>query len=165
VRQFERRTVRKVYRALVSGVVAPDSGVIEKPIGPDPRRPQAQTVRSEGRPAVTEFKVLTRFRRASYLELEPRTGRTHQIRVHMASIGHPLLVDPLYAESSALHLSSFKPGYKIREGERERPLLDRTPLHASRLEFAHPDDGHAMVLESPMPHDIEITLKKLERWG
>lgn len=164
-RQFEERTVRKVYRAFVRGRVASAGGVVESPIGPDGRRPGAQAVRAGGRPALTRYRVVARFRRFSDLEVEPESGRTHQIRVHLSSIGHPLIVDPLYGSDEPLYLSGFKPDYRSRPEAPERPLLDRTPLHACRLELDHPATGERLGLEAPLPRDMAITLRKLEKWG
>ncbi len=121
--QFAARKVEKVYLALVHGTVKPDQGRIEKPVSRDPvRRVRMTARRSEGRAAVTEYRVLRRFKGFTLLEVRIKTGRTHQIRVHFASIGHPVAGDRLY-------------GAPARAGD--RPPLERFFLHAHRIRFSH----------------------------
>jgi tRNA pseudouridine32 synthase / 23S rRNA pseudouridine746 synthase len=133
---FERREVGKQYVAVVGGVVAQDQGVIAWPLLTDwPNRPLQKIDLALGKPALTHYTVLARdaVRSTSRLLLEPATGRTHQLRVHLLSIGHPILGDALYAPPSV------------------RELSPRLLLHASRLQLAHPETGLPLCLEDTAP--------------
>lgn len=144
-RQMKQRQVRRTYRALAHGNLALPRGRIEAPIGRQPRHPTAMSVRAGGRPSTTEFEVLESLRDASYLEVELLTGRTHQIRVHLAHIDHPVVGDLVYG-GGAEHLS--------RELELDRPFL-----HAAMLRFAHPMTGLELAVEEPLPPDLERALE------
>jgi 23S rRNA pseudouridine1911/1915/1917 synthase len=140
-RQLKDRTVEKTYRALVEGTPAPAAGVIEAPIGRDPRRRQRMAVVEGGREAVTRYRVIERFNGASLLEVLPKTGRTHQIRVHLAAIGHPIVGDRVY-------------------GARSR-IVERQFLHALRIVFDHPSSAERMAIEAPLAPDLERALDRL----
>lgn len=132
--QFERRQVRKTYVARVRGSVAGEAGRVDLPLACDwPRRPRQMVCHQRGRPAVTDWRVLAREPAATRLELTPLTGRSHQLRVHMAALGHPILGDPFYADPPA------------------RAAADRLQLHATRLAFRHPDGGAWVDFASPAP--------------
>src|SRR5919107_4503550 len=137
VSQWEDRAVEKTYLALVAGSVAEEEATIDAPIGRDPKNRQRMTVLRSGRPAVTRFHVVERFANATLLEGLIETGRTHQIRVHLAFIGHPIIGDRLYGRSRATD-----------------PQLDRQFLHASALAFQLPS-GARLRLEAPLPGDLE----------
>src|SRR5919107_1793084 len=137
VAQWETRSVEKTYLALVAGSVAEEEATIDAPIGRDPKNRQRMTVLRSGRPAVTRFHVVERFANATLLEGLIETGRTHQIRVHLAFIGHPIIGDRLYGRSRATD-----------------PQLDRQFLHASALAFQLPS-GARLRLEAPLPGDLE----------
>jgi len=138
--QFSGRQVEKVYLALVHGTVTPDRGRIERPISRDPVRRTRMTARlASGRAAWSEYRVLRRFERFTLLEVRIGTGRTHQIRVHLSSIGHPVAGDTLYGAPSGI------------EG---RPPLGRYFLHAHRIGFRRPSTGEEIVVESPLPPEL-----------
>jgi 23S rRNA pseudouridine1911/1915/1917 synthase len=137
--QLQRRTLGRVYWALVHGTFRESSGRIEAPIGRDPGHRQRMAVVDGGRPAVTDFAVVERMRRCTRLEVRLLTGRTHQIRVHLASIGHPIAGDAVY-------------------GRRGDVLCPRPALHAQRLTFLHPDDGRRCDFESALPDDLVLAL-------
>ena len=144
IRQWGDRSVGKHYLALVDGVVEPDEGTIDAAIGRDPANRQRMAVLRGGKEAVTHFTVLRRFADATLLDVQIETGRTHQIRVHLAFIGHPVLGDQTY-------------------GGKTGKVADRAPrqfLHASRLEFALPD-GTPVVFSSALPADLEGVLAGL----
>ncbi len=150
-RQFKERQVTKAYLALLHGHLQPAWGRIEAPIGRDPRHRQRMAVLPGGREALTEYHVLEQFAhevgpvagRYSLVEAQPHTGRTHQIRVHFASIEHPVVADPIY-------------------GRRRCTLpLDRQFLHAWRLSFRHPVARTKTELEAPLPQDLEQVLTLL----
>lgn len=131
--QIQNREVKKTYLALVKGAVPENEATIKMPIGRSTKDRKKMAVTSKGKEAITHFKVLERFEKYTYLEVNIETGRTHQIRVHMAEIGHPVVGDMIY--------SNGKNEFNI-EGQM---------LHAHRLEFKHPITGKAMCLEAPLP--------------
>jgi 23S rRNA pseudouridine1911/1915/1917 synthase len=137
-RQFKARTVEKVYLALVSGRVSPPEAVIDAPIGRDPDHRQRMAAVPGGRPAQTTYRVLAESPTHSWVEVRPRTGRTHQIRVHLAAIGHPVIGDTVY-------------------GRKDR-AIGRTALHAWRLAFDHPGTGGRVRFEAPLPEDLRAAL-------
>jgi 23S rRNA pseudouridine1911/1915/1917 synthase len=149
--QFATRQVEKVYLALVHVALPREEGRIEKPISRDPvRRVRMTARRAEGRQAITEWKVLQRFKGFTLLEVRIKTGRTHQIRVHLASIGHPVAGDRLYGAPAGV------------EG---RPPLERCFLHAHRIRFLRPATGEPLTLESPLPEELRIWMAGLEPAG
>lgn len=163
-KQFEERTVRKEYLAIVRGVVPHDKGVIEWRIAAHRKDPNRWVVSKKGREAITEFEVLERFDGFTLVAVRPRTGRTHQIRVHMKAMGHPLAVDPVYGERSQILLSELKSEYKRKRGMPERPVVARLTLHARSLTIAHPGTGQEATYEAPLPDDLEFLLKALRKY-
>ena len=144
VRQLQARSVSRIYLAIVEGH-AEESGSVDAPIGRHPRERIKMAVVDSGKPAVTHFRVLERLPHHTLVECKLETGRTHQIRVHMQSIGHPLVGDPVY-------------------GAREqRKLFHRQALHATRLALLHPVSGELMAWEAPMPADMEQLLETLRQ--
>jgi 23S rRNA pseudouridine1911/1915/1917 synthase len=143
VAQWETRSVEKTYLALVHGSVRDEEATIDAPIGRDHKNRQRMAVVRTGRPAVTHFRVVERFRNSTLLEVSIETGRTHQIRVHLAFIGHPIAGDQLYGSARAT-----------------QPQLDRQFLHASGLAFQLPD-GTPLRLEAPLPDDLHAVLEEL----
>jgi 23S rRNA pseudouridine1911/1915/1917 synthase len=145
--QFAQRQVEKVYLALVHGVVKQDRGRVEKPIARDPVRRIKMTARlGRGRTALTEYKVLKRFRDFTLLEVRIGTGRTHQIRVHLAGLGHPVAGDRLYGAPAKVG------------GE---PPPGRFFLHAQRISFSQPSTGETVAVEAPLPAELEVWLERL----
>jgi 23S rRNA pseudouridine955/2504/2580 synthase/23S rRNA pseudouridine1911/1915/1917 synthase len=122
-------------------------------------------VKHGGRPARTEWKVEELFRHYALLRVFPRTGKTHQIRVHLSHIGLPLAIDPLYHPdaSAGILLSSFKRGYRPA-GAQGRPLIDRLTLHAQRLVFRN-QSGESVTVEAPLPKDFRAALNMLHKYG
>ncbi len=164
--QFERRSVQKSYLALVEGVPAQAEGVIEQPLGPHPGKPGQMTIVRKGKYARTEYKVIETFKGFALVEARILTGRMHQVRVHLASIGHPLVADPLYGRREALFISDLKiKDLRQRKWEESSPaLLQRTALHAWRLAFEHPVSGQRIQVEAPLPKDIKAALQQLRKW-
>jgi len=160
--QWSARRVEKIYLALVRGIVAED-GEIDAPLHVDRERLLVRVDRKRGKPSRTPFRVVERVAGHTLLECRPITGRLHQIRVHLASIHHPLAVDLRYGGASALYLSHFKTNYRARRGHPERPLIARLTLHATQLTFDHPSGSGPMTVEAPLPKDFRATLNQLRR--
>lgn len=162
--QFQSRQVDKEYLAIVQGVPADDRGTVEVLMAPHPRVTGKMIVkRNKGKHSRTDWEVVERFSGAALLRCHPFTGRQHQIRVHLATIDLPLLVDPLYGEAEAFYLSALKPGYRPSVRHEERPLIDRLTLHAARLGFNHPADERRIEVEAPLPKDMRATLDQLRK--
>jgi 23S rRNA pseudouridine1911/1915/1917 synthase len=141
--QFKGRRVKKIYLTLVRGHLIPEVGVIEAPIGRDTgdRKKMAVTGESRGRSALTRYKVIRYLGKYTLLEVIPQTGRTHQIRVHLAAIGYPVVGDATYGIKS--------------------PVLSRQFLHAHKLGFRLPSTGKYVEFTSPLPEDLEKVLKEI----
>ncbi len=143
-KQMKENTVEKRYVAVVKGIVESDEGTIDLPIGrPDPDHVR-RGVMEDGAPSVTHYKVLDRYNGYSLVELLLETGRTHQIRVHMSHIGHPVLGDWLYEGLNPL-------------------LIDRQALHAAKLTFTHPMTKERVTFEAPIPEDMKTAIDKLSQ--
>lgn len=143
VEQMKRREIVKRYLALVEGIVALDQGSIDAPIGRNQRHRQQMAITAVGsREARTHFRVLERFQRHTLLLVELETGRTHQIRVHLKAIGHPIVGDPVYGSGTVMRGSTLK----------------RQFLHAAQLRFTHPTTGAVIDLEAPLPDDLQAVL-------
>ena len=138
VRQLQARTVKRHYRALARGLIERD-GTVDAPIGRHPTQRTKMAVSSKGKPARTHYRVIERFTGCTLLECALETGRTHQIRVHLASIGHPLAGDPVYG-----NIGHAPPG----------PSFPRQALHAHRLGLTHPATGQPMQWQSALPEDM-----------
>jgi 23S rRNA pseudouridine955/2504/2580 synthase len=163
--EFRERRVQKSYVALVTGVPSWSERDVDVWLGPDRRRPGMVVVgeqaRSGFREAHTKVLVRKRYHRHSLVECRPTTGRGHQIRVHLQSLGLPIVGDDAYGGERLL-LSRLKPDYKKRTGVEERPLLQRMFLHAERVAF-HDVDGTVAVAEAPMPEDLAVALRHVEK--
>ena len=142
--QLKARRIRKTYQALVQGSVSAAVGRIEAPIGRDPKHRTRMAVVPDGRPSITGYRVRERFDGWTLLELDLVTGRTHQIRVHLDAIGHPVAGDPVYGTGTS---------------RRGPDGLDRLFLHAWRLELASPTDGHLIRATAPLPPELEGVLE------
>jgi len=144
-RQFKRRQVAKTYLALVEGQVQPREGVIEAPVGRDKRQRKKMAVVRSGREARTLYRAVEYFRNHTLLEVRPYTGRTHQIRVHLAWLGYPVVGDAVYGR------------------RRQRLLHGRHFLHAARLRFTHPATDEEVEFKAPLPPELITLLKQLRR--
>ncbi len=152
--QFRDRSIKRKYEALVWGSPKEGEGVIDLSIGRSRADRKKMSTRSRrGKVAVTRWKVLRRFRNASLIQATLGTGRTHQIRVHMASLGHPVLGDRTYGRKTSMELGGL------------RVQIPRQMLHAKTLGFIHPVTGEAMEFEAPLPTDMKELLEKLEAAG
>jgi len=144
-RQFHEREIDKQYLALVWGVPRSAHGTIREPIGRHPVHRQRMAVRPHGRASVTRYEVVERWRDMALVRAYPQTGRTHQIRVHLAALGHPIVADPLYA----------------RGRKRGALPIARQALHAEAIRFHHPRSAQPMQIKAPLPNDFATTLAGL----
>ena len=157
--QFRERRIHKQYVAIVRGSMEHDSGEVTLPIGRDPRmRERMRVDLLEGKAAISRYFVQQRFEGFTFVRVEPRTGRTHQIRVHLSTLKYPVLADPLYGGGDEVYVSDLK-GRERAEGE--EAILTRHALHAWRIEFAHPASGEKMELCAEIPQDMEAVLAAL----
>lgn len=142
--QIRLKSAHRIYQAIVYGNIRESSGIVEGAIGRDPQdRKRMAVVREHGKPAMTEFRVLERFGKYTFIECSLRTGRTHQIRVHMTKIGHPLVGDPKY-------------------GPRKQPFpIGGQALHSCSLTFVHPVTKEEMCFAAPLPEDMQRILQEL----
>jgi 23S rRNA pseudouridine1911/1915/1917 synthase len=160
--QFEHRETRKIYQGLVLGKPPHESGVIEEPIAEHPGKKGLMTVYKKGKESITEYEVLESFRLYSWMQFRILTGRTHQIRVHMKHLGHPIVCDPLYGDGKPVFISSLKKNYRLsREQEAEQPILSRLALHSGELDFSL--DGKPYHLEAPLPKDLRALIQQLQK--
>jgi 23S rRNA pseudouridine1911/1915/1917 synthase len=162
---FEQRKVFKEYAALTQGVLDRDSDYIEGRIAHHPTDRVKMTVTDDdddedAKDACSYYEVNERFRGFTYVHVQPRTGRTHQIRVHLASVGCPVLADKVYSGRDALRLADLVPDL---EPEADEVLLTRQALHAHRLRFRHPRTGQILQLEAPLPAEFQRTLEMLRK--
>ena len=155
VNQLQARSVKREYRAIVQGLMT-SGGSVDQPIGRHPVNRVRMAVHAAGKPAITHYRILERYRAHTYLKINLETGRTHQIRVHMAYIHHPLLGDPVYG--GRLRLPAGATG-ALQDGLRQ---FRRQALHAVRLELQHPASGEPMMWEAPLPEDMQQMLKLLQ---
>jgi 23S rRNA pseudouridine1911/1915/1917 synthase len=152
---FKAREVHKTYQALVHGRIAKDAGVIDRPVGRDPnRRTRMKIGGASTREAQTQYRVVRRLGRFTLIAAMPLTGRTHQIRVHLASTGHPVVGDTTYGAPA-----------KLRVENRDEPTLPRTFLHAAKLELEHPMTGAPLKFEAPLPDELVKFLARADAYN
>lgn len=149
-RQFADHSIDRRYQAIVAGQPNPVDGRIDAPLGRSPANRKKMAIVAGGKRAVTHYRTVQRLREATLVECRLETGRTHQVRVHMASIGHPLLGDPVYSKTHRAHRALL-----------ETANFRRQALHAARLGFIHPVTSIAMAFDSEMPADMRLLLDKL----
>lgn len=166
-RQFQEREADKFYLALVTGRPYPTEDLIDRPIGPDPRGGGKMRIDPHGgKPSATAYETVETYAEHTLIRLQLFTGRTHQVRVHMASAGHPLSVDPMYGGAEALYLSKVKgKRFNLKEGDVERPILNRVSLHAYQLAFTHPTSEERVDFAALPPKDFRSTVKQLGKWS
>ena len=160
-KQFEQRTVTKTYLAIVSPEPDRDRHLVDKPIGQHPYQREKKAIRvghSTSRDASTFFEVVDHFRGFAVIHAMPKTGRTHQIRLHLAHWGHPVLADRLYSGRAKIMSEQIS-----KDKSDDSVLLDRQALHALKIEFSHPISSERMTLSAPIPNDILSTIEALRK--
>jgi 23S rRNA pseudouridine1911/1915/1917 synthase len=159
---FQGRDVDKYYQGLVLGKFTQPTGAVEEPITEHPVRKGVMAVHRSGKPSTTVYEVLEDLGIMSLVQFRILTGRTHQIRVHMKHIGHPLVCDDVYGDGKPILLSSFKKKFKLSAAEEEeRPMLNRLALHSARLLFTL--DGKQYDLSAELPKDMRALLNQLRK--
>ncbi len=171
-KQFEERETKKIYQGLVLGTLPEKAGSINAPISEHPslngtmiinRKARPDSRVGRGKESLTDFEVLQDFTIYSLVQFRIHTGRTHQIRVHMKDIGHPIVCDPVYGDGNPIRVSSLKSKFKLsRDAEEERPILGRLALHSFQLSF-NDMNGSIVELEAPLPKDMRATLQQLTK--
>ncbi|MFM2358079.1 MAG: hypothetical protein RLY16_71 [Bacteroidota bacterium] len=160
---FEGRQIEKYYLGLVQGSPTPAVGSIDAPIQEHAYIKGKMMIHRNGKASLTDYEVLEDVSRIALVKFNIHTGRTHQIRVHAANIGHPILCDSLYGDGQPILLSKFKKNYKLsKHEEEERPILKRLALHSSRLLFTD-EQGNRHELEAPLPKDMRALLQQLKK--
>ncbi len=161
---FEDRNVEKIYQGIVQGTPPQEKGTIDLPIMEHPTKPGVMVINRRGKAALTDYEVLETIGPYSYLQFRIHTGRTHQIRIHMHTIGHPIACDNLYGDGKPIFLSGIKRNFKLSKSEEtERPLLARLALHSQLLRFADAQ-GQTHPIEAPLPKDLRALLQQLRKW-
>ena len=163
--QFESRTVKKTYQAITEERAMQDGGVIDQPLYTTSTG--KVVISKRGKESKTEWHLLERFINHTFIEVRPLTGRTHQIRVHLSSVGLPILGDITYGSKGPLFLSSLKGKKRYRLGkdeETERPLFNRTALHAASIGLLDFFSKDLLTIEAPLPKDMMVTLQKLKQY-
>lgn len=164
--QFEARTVHKKYLALSDGRCVAESGEIDAPLFTTGTG--KVTIHKRGKSSQTKWVVLEQFKHHTFFELTPLTGRTHQIRVHLSSIGHPVLGDIMYGSNGPLLLSALKGKgkYKLgRDKEQENPIIQRIALHASSITISDYATRELIDVHAPLPKDMQVGLNKLRQFA
>jgi len=160
---FEQRNVEKYYQAIINGSLQEKKGIIDEPIAEHPVHKGMMAVNKKGKPSVTEYEVLEEYGIYSLVQFKIQTGRTHQIRVHMKYIGHPIACDEMYGDAKPILLSSFKKKYKLsKHDEEERPLMNRLALHSYQLKFKD-QDKKEFDLKADLPKDMRALLQQLKK--
>ncbi len=163
--QFEKHTVDKKYLAVVAGIMAKDDLDVDIPLMPNPRIPGTMMPSARGKASFTHIHVLERFRVATLIECTLKTGRQHQLRVHCAAVGYPMLVDSVYGRSDSFQLSAIKRRFRLQKDEEEKPLIQRTTLHAHSLSFIHPVSGERLSFVAEPPKDFKALLTVLRKYS
>jgi 23S rRNA pseudouridine955/2504/2580 synthase/23S rRNA pseudouridine1911/1915/1917 synthase len=160
---FEKRIIEKIYMGIITGSLVNNNGVIDEPIAEHPAYKGLMTINKNGKPSTTKYEVIEDFGIYSLVKFQIHTGRTHQIRVHMKHLGHPIACDELYGNPQPVLLSSFKRKYKLSlKEENERPLLSRMALHSHQLKFTDAaGKNHDLVAE--LPKDMRALIRQLSK--
>jgi 23S rRNA pseudouridine1911/1915/1917 synthase len=162
---FEERAVEKLYQGLVLGTLPEAKGSIDEPIMEHPAKLGTMVINKKGKASLTDYEVLEVLGGYSFVQFQIHTGRTHQIRVHMQSIGHPIACDNVYGDGRPILLSSIKRNFKLSKyEEEERPLLARMALHSHILHFQD-EQGVFHTLDAPLPKDMRALLQQLRKWN
>ncbi|MCJ7692077.1 MAG: RNA pseudouridine synthase [Sedimentisphaerales bacterium] len=163
---FENRLIKKTYLAIVTGITSEREGQINARLGRNRRNTALMNITSKkGKEAVTRWKLLANFGSIALLAVNPITGRTHQIRVHLPSIDLPLVIDPVYGSSRGIFLSDFKLNYRLAKEQVEKPLIERLTLHAYQLEFVNPEPNLPEYFIAQLDKKFAAAIKMLTKYN
>lgn len=166
VRLFEQHQISKRYLALVNDAPPQAQMTVKTGLIPDTAKPGAMKVVGQGgMQSETRIRIITRWKKHSLIEAEPVTGKTHQIRVHLAHLGCPIIADRIYGRDNGLYLSSIKKDYRFKRNFTEKPLIGRLALHAAELSFRHPFTSGQVQIAAPLPKDFAIAIKYLDKFA
>ena len=161
---FEERTVEKIYTGIVQGTLAEKKGSIDAGLMEHPAKQGVMVVNKKGKASLTDYEVQEELGLYSLVQFRIHTGRTHQIRVHMQHLGHPIVCDELYGDARPILISSFKRNFKLsKHDEEERPILGRLGLHSQLLHFKD-EKGEYHTLEAPLAKDMRALVAQLRKW-
>ncbi len=161
--QFEQRNVEKYYQGIIQGSLQNKRGIIEESIMEHPIKKGMMIVHAKGKPSTTEYEMQEEYGIYSLVQFKIQTGRTHQIRVHMKHLGHPIACDELYGDLKPILLSSFKKKFKLsKHDEVERPMLSRLALHSYQLKFKD-QNNKQFDLKAELPKDMRALLQQLKK--
>ncbi len=166
--QFASHTIRKIYTAVASGVIHDDEMEIDIPLLQNPGRKDGVIPSSRGKASLTVIKVIRRFKNATLIQAQLKTGRLHQLRAHTAAIGNPLIADGMYGSASEFMLSSIKRKFNLKKNTCEIPIISRPALHATEIEFIHPNPDYEKKLiniSAPLPKDLSALIQVLEKYA
>ncbi|OGU57529.1 MAG: hypothetical protein A2X64_04690 [Ignavibacteria bacterium GWF2_33_9] len=162
---FENSEVIRKYHVIIDGLLPQDKMEIDIPLRPSRTKVGMTVPSAKGKPSLTKVKIIEKFRNASLIECELITGRHHQIRVHLQTIGYPLLIDELYGKNTEFYLSSIKKRYNLKKGAKEFPLISRLTMHARSLEFKHPISDENISLKAEYPKDFSALVNVLQKYS
>lgn len=161
---FESRDIEKYYLGLVQGKPSPPGGTIDEPIAEHSGKKGVMVINKRGKASVTDYQTLQNFRSYSWMQFQIHTGRTHQIRIHMKHIGHPIVCDDIYGDGKPVYISTIKRKYNLSKSqEEERPILSRLALHSWKLHFILNDKEYS--IEADIPKDLKALLQQLKKWS
>lgn len=165
--KFDKGEVKKTYIALVEGKFSEKNGIINLPIAQSKiKKGKMMIDKKYGKESITRYEIKEEFKDYSLLFIKPETGRTHQIRVHLSAIFHPVVMDTIYNQNpKPIFLSDIKPDYKVKQDVKEKPILERLALHSEKLEFFHYKKQKKILVSAKLHKDFEITLKYLRKYG
>jgi len=163
---FSEAKIEKTYLCVVQGAPPAETGTVTHSLEKTSRSKRPVRIAQQGMPAETTWEIIERFKRHALVKVSPRTGRMHQIRVHMQSLGCPLAFDPLYGNRTPITIADFKRNARssIKPDRQPGALIDRLTLHAARLDFTDPLSGEKRSFEAPLPKDLNALLKTLRKW-
>ncbi len=162
---FENNKVIRKYHVVVEGIIPKDKLDIDIPLRQSRKKVGMTLPSAKGKASLTKVQVIERYRNATFIECELITGRHHQIRVHLQTIGYPLLVDDLYGHSKSFNLSSIKRSYNLKKGTKESPIISRLTMHSFYLEFIHPITQQVIKISADYPKDFAALIQLLQKYS